>query len=250
MRQFVGIAVLVTMVVMVGMAVPGCKKDPPPPAPVPELAKAAQALEQAGRQMQEASKQVVQAAPEAQANAQVHLAEAMKNMGAAMNGGKKVEPVPFKDLKVLLPEDVAGWKRKEAKGEKTGAMGLALSQVSARYQPPAGATGNLSLKITDVGSLSGPMAMGLAGWASLEIDRESDDEYEKSTTFGGYKAFEKYNSKRKNGELKVLVANRFIVEARGHDVKMADVKEAAGKVDLKKLEGMRSQGQSQGEGSK
>jgi hypothetical protein len=48
----------------------------------------------------------------------------------------------------------------------------------------------------------------------------------------------------------VLVANRFIIEARGHDVEMAAVKEAAGKVDLKKLEGMKGPGQSQGEGAK
>jgi hypothetical protein len=116
-------------------------------------------------------------------------------------------------------------------------MGLSISEASARYEGEGGAS--LRIKIVDVGSLSGPMAMGLAGWASLEIDRESDDGYEKTTTFDGRKAVEKYNNGSKHGEIKVLLSNRFIVEVDGHQMKMDDVKAAAGKLDLKKLEGLK-----------
>jgi hypothetical protein len=42
-------------------------------------------------------------------------------------------------------------------------------------------------------SMTGPLALGLAGWASAEIDRETERGYEKSTVIGGNgnKALEK-----------------------------------------------------------
>jgi hypothetical protein len=218
-----------------GLAV-GCKKDPPPPPPPPSpaaaLAQAGAALAQAGKDLQQAG--TGQAGAQ---QGQVDMAQAMKAMGMALNGGQKVEPVSYKDLKALLPEDVAGFRRKEAKGQKNGAMGLSVSEASGRYEGPDGAS--LRIKIVDVGSLAGPMAIGLAGWAAMEIDRESDDGYEKTTTFGGYKAVEKYRNGSKHGEIKVLLASRFIVEVDGHRMKMDDVKAAAGKLDLKKLEGLK-----------
>jgi hypothetical protein len=211
----------------------GCQKDPPPPPPTTQMAQAATALDQAGKKLQAASKEVAAGTAGGEAN----MAEAMKAMGMALNGGKKVDPVSFKDLKALLPEELPGWKRKETKGEKNGAMGLSISQADGRYDGEGGAT--LRIKIVDAGSLTGPIGIGLAGWASIEIDRETDDEYEKSTTFGGYKAFEKYNSKEKTGEMKLLLAGRFIVEVRGHGVKIDDIKGALGKLDLKKLESLK-----------
>jgi hypothetical protein len=210
----------------------GCKKEPPPPPPPPSPAAA---LAQAGAALAQAGKNLQQAGTAQQG--QVDMAQAMKAMGMALNGGQKVEPVNFRDLKALLPEEVAGFKRKEAKGEKNGAMGLTISEASARYDGEGGA--NLRVKIVDVGSLAGPMAIGLAGWASMEVDRESDDGYEKTTTFAGYKAVEKYHNSSKHGEIKVLLAYRFIVEVDGHQTKMDDVKAAAGKLDLKKLETLR-----------
>jgi hypothetical protein len=213
----------------------GCKKEAPPPPtqPAEAFAQAAAALAQAGKNLQPSGK----AGPGGAQPGQVDMAQAMKAMGLAMNGGQKVEPVNFRELKALLPEEFGGFKRKESKGEKNGAMGLTISEASARYDGPDGA--NLRIKILDVGSLAGPMAMGLAGWASMEIDRESDDGYEKTTTFQGYKAVEKYHNSNKHGELKVLLASRFMVEVDGHQMKMDEVKSAAGKLDLKKLEGLK-----------
>ena len=66
--------------------------------------------------------------------------------------------------------------------------------------------------------------------------RESSDGYEKSTTFGGYPAVEKWEAERKNGEFTIVVGDRFVVKLEGHDV--ADIKtlrDFAGKVDLGKV---------------
>ena len=216
-------------------AATGCKKDPPPPPPAQvAVAQALSALQQAGQKLNDGSKSAPGAPPSPEA-----MAEAMKAMGQVLGGGQKVNPVSFHELKALLPEDLAGWKRKEAKGEKSGAMGITVAEASARFERDGGAS--LHVKIVDAGSLSGPLGMAFAGWAMAEIDRESDDEYEKSTTFGGYKAFETYNSKQKTGELKLLLSGRFIVEVRGNGVTMDEIKDAARKLDLKKLQGLKSE---------
>ncbi len=79
-------------------------------------------------------------------------------------------------------------------------------------------------------------------WANNEIDRESDNEYEKSTTFKGYKALEKYNKKTHSGDLSVLIGGRFVVEAQGSNVDMKALKDVLASVDLKKLDGMKGKG--------
>jgi hypothetical protein len=132
-----------------------------------------------------------------------------------------------------LPEALPGFKRTEAKGEKAGAMGMVVSQASADYSGEDGA--HLDIKMLDIGNLAGPLGLGLAGWASVEIDRETETGYERSTVLGGNKAFEKYDTRSKHGEVKVLVGNRFIVEVRGRNVKVDDIKAAVGKLDLAKL---------------
>ena len=109
---------------------------------------------------------------------------------------------------------------------------MVVSQASADYSGEDGT--HLDIKLLNIGNLAGPLGLGLAGWASVEIDRETETGYEKSTVLGGNKAFEKYDTRSKHGEVKVLVGSRFIVEVRGRNVKV-DIKAAVGKLDLAKL---------------
>jgi hypothetical protein len=224
---------IVATAVVLGL---GCKKEPPPPPPTSPLA---QALEQAAQAADHAGQAAQQGQLAARAGAQnaqqasANLAQAMQMLGGQNAGGPRVEPVNFRELKALLPESLPGFKRTSANGEKAGAMGVVMSQASADYSGDGGA--HVGIKMIDVGSMSGPLALGLAGWASAEIDRETETGYEKSTVLGGHKAFEKYDNRSKHGEVNVLVGNRFIVEVRGRDVKVDDLKAAVGKLDLAKL---------------
>jgi hypothetical protein len=224
---------IVATAVVLGL---GCKKEPPPPPPTSPLA---QALEQAAQAADHAGQAAQQGQLAARAGAQnaqqasANLAQAMQMLGGQNAGGPRVEPVNFRELKALLPESLPGFKRTSANGEKAGAMGVVMSQASADYSGDGGA--HVGIKVIDVGSMSGPLALGLAGWASAEIDRETETGYEKSTVLGGHKAFEKYDNRSKHGEVNVLVGNRFIVEVRGRDVKVDDLKAAVGKLDLAKL---------------
>jgi hypothetical protein len=213
----------------------GCKKEPPPPPANPlaqALEHAGQAVNKAGQAAQEGQLAARAGAKTAQAGA-ANLAQAMQMLGGQNANGQRIEPVNFRELKALLPEALPGFKRTEAKGEKAGAMGMVVSQASANYSGEDGA--HLDIKLLDIGNLAGPLGLGLAGWASVEIDRETETGYEKSTVLGSNKAFEKYDTRSKHGEVKVLVGNRFIVEVRGRNVQVDDIKAAVGKLDLVKL---------------
>jgi hypothetical protein len=164
-------------------------------------------------------------------------AAAMKQMAEAMKGGGAAAPlVDFRELKALLPEKLGDMKRVEASGEKAGAMGFALSHARGRYKGTS--EDRASIKILDTGGLMGPMAFAVAGLAMVEIDKETEDGYEKTTTFEGKKAFEKYNNKSKRGEIKVIVGNRFVVEVDGDELSMDALKAAVKSIDLGKLEGL------------
>jgi hypothetical protein len=218
----------------------GCQKEPspPPPSPLAQVAQqVGQAANRAGQPGQSANPSAppnafAQAGQATQQNA--NLAQAMKLLaGQNAAGGPRPEPVNFRDLKGLLPESLPGFKRTSATGEKAGAMGMVVSHADGEYSGEGGA--HLSVKITDIGNVTGPLGLGLAGWAMVEVDRETETGYEKSTVLGGNKAFEKYDSRSKHGEVNVLVGNRFVVEVKGRDVKMDDMKGVAGKLDLAKL---------------
>ncbi len=197
------------------------------------------AAEEAVANMAEVSKKM----EEATKNGTANMSDAMGALSAAMgavNGGKKVETVDYKVLKDMLPTEIGGMKRTDASGEKTSAMGMQISNAEGRYRNDAGAS--MTVKITDIGSMTGLAGMATYAWASTEIDRESESGYEKTSTFKGFKSREEYNRSSKSGEISVLVGNRFVTEVSGHNVEMDAIKDALGKLDLKKLEGMKGEG--------
>jgi hypothetical protein len=191
------------------------------------------------KKLQEAAKQANQAGEVLKEGAE-KMADAFKGLSGDGTEGKKVEPVNFRELKALLPESLPGLKRTSAEGEKTSAFGVKVSEAHASYDNEEGA--NVSVKITDMGSVSGLMGMATLGWAYADVDRETDEGYEKTTTFKGHKALEKYSTESKNGELSIFVAGRFIVNVEGSNVEMSYIKEVAGKIDLGALESMKDSG--------
>jgi hypothetical protein len=163
------------------------------------------------------------------------MAEENRQALAQMNQGKVVEAVSGATLKDLLPADLPGMKRTSASGERNQAMGVDVSNAEGRYNAADGQGANVLIRFTDVGSVSGPMRMGMASWATAQYSRETDTGYEKTTTFAGYKAFEEYRTQDKRATVRVWVAERFIVEIMGNNVTMDTLKEMLGKVDFKKL---------------
>ena len=161
-------------------------------------------------------------------------------LGTATSGGKKIETVDFRELKALLPASLAGMKRTNATGQKSTAMGMQISSAEGSYSSDDGKS--VTLKIGDIGSMTGLAGMAAYAWASTEVDSESDNGYEKTTRFKGFKAMEKYNKQSRSGELSVLVGGRFVVEADGSNIDMDSLKSALGNIDLRKLDQMKGKG--------
>jgi hypothetical protein len=195
---------------------------------------AAEQLAKAGEEMDAAGKKLASGDPEA-------MAEGMKKMQAALSGGKKVDPVDFRELKNLLPDALPGLKRTNATGERTAAMGMNISHAEADYQSEDGSQ-TMNFKLTDLGSISGMAAMTAYAWAFADFDRETETGYEKTSTISGHKAFEQYDSADNNGSLQILVSNRFLVEINGDGVTMEAMKTAANKLNLGKLKKMKDFG--------
>lgn len=152
---------------------------------------------------------------------------------AGQQGAKPV--VDFREMKALLPAELpGGFKAAEGypKGRKTAAMGMTIAEAEGSYEK---GDNTITIKLSDISGTGGMGMMAHAAWASVAIDNEDDDGYERTTTIDGQKALEKYNTKDKDGEVQVFVDNRFIVEVKGQGVTMDDLKAAIKAVDLKKL---------------
>jgi hypothetical protein len=176
----------------------------------------------------------------------VNVGAALSAMGAAAggaataaNGGANIEPVDFRALKELLPDELGGLPRKNTSGEKAGAFGIVTSSAEGSYAAD-GKPGSLHVKITDPGTLSGLTALG-AVWMNAQIDKETDNGYEKTGTLNGRRYHEQYN-KSGHGELTMIAGNRFIVEVSGNGVDMNTIKAAMARIDLAKLDAMKMAG--------
>ncbi len=167
------------------------------------------------------------------------LMEAAKSLEQAAQqmqeqGGEMKEPVDFRALKELLPSSVNGMPLSDASGEKTGMMGFKMSTAKGKYSK---GDNRVDLSIVDFGGVTGALSM-IAAWTMVDIDKENDQGYERTTTYKGFKGFEKYDNQNKDGQLAVLVGNRFMVTADGSNVDMAVIRKAIDALNLQKLQGI------------
>jgi hypothetical protein len=193
------------------------------------------AAEAAAKQMEEA----IAAAGAAGATGAAAVGNAIA--AGALAAGKASDAVDFRVLKELLPEDINGMPRASSDGEKTGAMGFTMSRAEARYQTQ-GTNASIKIEISDVGAMTGAAAMATYAWATMEVDRENEAGYEKTTTLKGYRGYEKLDRQSNYAELSLMVGGRFMVELEGNEVGMDALKAALDKIDLGKLEGMKGFG--------
>ncbi len=192
---------------------------------------AAAKMDDFAKKMEEASKKME--AAQKSGKPEEAMAAAMTGLGAAL-GGKSAEPVSIDQLKPLVPETFAGMPKKSSRAEKAGAMGFMVSEAEARYGDDGGK--GVTLKITDTGGAAGLMT--LASW----VQGEREDEYGRERTYkdGSRTVHEKARKDGRN-EFALVLAERFVVSAKGQ-VDLAALKGAVGGLDLAKLESMKNEG--------
>ena len=240
MRTFRVVVATVSTAVVCAALLNGCGKSKEQEAAEAFAAKMAEASKKMEAIAKSAKSGMPQTPEQAMKQGADAMAAASSAMGAMMGGDGKgaVEPVDFRELKALLPEALGALKRGEATGEKTGAMGIKVSNAEATYS--AGDEARIKLKIVDMGSMSGFAGMAGAAWTMVDIDRETSTGYEKTSTVAGRKTYEKWNKDGKHGEVNMVVASRFMIEIRGDGVEIKDLKQAAAALDYGKLEALKS----------
>jgi hypothetical protein len=182
-------------------------------------------LDEAARKMEDAQK-----SGDTQA-----AADAMKAITGAISSASG-EAVDFRELRALLPEALPGMKRVTIEGQKGGAMGVNVATAKAEYLGEGPAKNqSIRLEISDIAGM-GAMASFALAWANVDIDKETQDGYEKTTTVNGRRSIEKFSKASGQGEVTTLVANRFVVTAQGSNVDLAAFKAAVAAIDLNKLE--------------
>jgi hypothetical protein len=185
----------------------------------------AKKIEQAGKKMEAVQKS---GKPEDTA------AAAIGGLAAAF-GGKSAEPVGIDQLKPLVPETLSGMARKSQRAEKVGALGFMVSEAEARYGDDGGQ--NVTLKISDTGGAAG--LLSLASW--VQGEREDENGREKTYKAANGRLTHEKASKSGRSEYSVVVAERFVVSAKGR-ADLAVLKSAVESIDLAKLEAMKDLG--------
>lgn len=161
----------------------------------------------------------------------MELVDKIKEEAENISNDEPKEVVDAKLLKELLPETAAGLTKKSAESEKTGAMGFMVSRAEANYKNEEGSIEVNIIYVAGTGAL-----MGIAAWSLIDMNKKTENGYEKTTTYKGNKAYEKYDSKNKDGEIAVIVAKRFVVTVKGNNVELDKVKDTLDDIDLGKLE--------------
>jgi len=152
-------------------------------------------------------------------------------LGGGSGSGRTVD---YRTLREMLPASFAGFARGEATGKRSAALGMETAEASAPY---TAGRASATLTITDLGTMRGLGAMGMAWMQGAGIDQESDDGFERTLRVQDFPAHVK-QSGRGDGlraEMTVVVGERFLVKAEvdGGDARVAQA--AATSVDLARL---------------
>ena len=130
-------------------------------------------------------------------------------------------------LEAFLPEPLKGWTAEAATSQAAGnaMMGGGISAERSYTK------GDSSVKINIVAD--SPLLQGVMMMMGNPMFAASDGG--KVERIGGQKAVIKYTPADKNGDIKIVVANRFLVTVEGNGITDADLKEYAKAIDYTKM---------------
>jgi hypothetical protein len=147
----------------------------------------------------------------------------------------KGQSIDFRKLKEWMPTELNGLKRSECNGERNKVGEISISQCSATFKKDDNdGSPRIQVQVMDYSNLD--MAKGLsAAWTLTEIDKESDDGFEKTVKVKGSPGFLRWQKEAKHGEVQLLVKDRYIVTVQTDNVPSEQVIKVAEALALDKL---------------
>ena len=144
------------------------------------------------------------------------------NYASQLIGQKKGE-----SLETLLPKPLAGWEADKATSQAAGAAVFGGGVTANRSYRKDDKEVSVSY-ITD-----SPMLQGIMMMFSNPMFATADGG--KLEKINGQKAIVNYDEDGKSGEIKLVIANRFLITIEGSNVDLKDLKDYAGSIDFNKL---------------
>lgn len=162
---------------------------------------------------------------------------AMESFATLASGGKKVEPVAVDRLKQFLPATLDGMLRSEVTAEQTSFGPMSVTAASATYRD---SSRTVRVDVGDMAAAGGLFA--LTAFMGAAQSRETDVGYEKMRRVDGRLVIEKRDKRSGAAEYGVVLADRFVVNARSDNVDAQALRTMIAKLDMAKLEAMKDVG--------
>lgn len=154
-----------------------------------------------------------------------NAANEMKNRNEEL---QKLSPLSMDELKALLPEEIMGAKREKV--EATKMAGLA-SFAKAEYN--MNDSTNVSLTFFDCAGTAGAGYYNMSFFGLMNFEQDNETEYTKTTEFKGDKAIEHCQKTRSECEFTFFGGDRFLVQLKGDNVGIDQLKQVAGGLKIK-----------------
>jgi hypothetical protein len=132
-------------------------------------------------------------------------------------------------LRAFLPNPVSGWKAEDAKSQAMGSAMFGGGVAAERSYVKGDSRVNVTI-LTD-----SPMMQAMMMMFSNPMMATSDGG--KLEKINGEKAIVKYSNETKDGDINMVIANRFLITVQGNDVIRQDLISFAQGIDFKKLAG-------------
>jgi hypothetical protein len=139
----------------------------------------------------------------------------------------KLKPYTTDEIKAFFPEELMGMKRTEYAANAM--MGFASG--SAEYKKDDST--RLKLELFDCAGEAGSAFYGLQYLAVMQTEKDSEDEYIKTTDFNGGRAIETVYKKQNRNSFVYFGGDRLMVTLTGENIPLSEVKSVASKLALK-----------------
>ncbi len=151
-------------------------------------------------------------------------------LGLFAQADKPVDPVNWRELAPFLI-DFPGW---EAEGKATGAsVSMGAYKVSNAKRSYSSNSSDLEIEIID-GAFNQMVYAAFNMAITYEVD--TSDEYHKKVNISGFPGYETYEYDDEDGEIVLLVGDRFLIQIEGDDIEdNSSLVAVANALDLKGL---------------
>jgi hypothetical protein len=164
-------------------------------------------------------------------------------VGAVVGADTSTQALSTDEIQALVPATLAGMPRTSLTSERSGALGIQVSEANAVYDNGQGRS--LRLSLNDTGGAQG--LVQLASWAGVEQERSWAGGYEKDYRVDGRMLHERWDSASGSGEFGMVVGGRFAIQVAGQAANIDELKSAvAAGVDVAKLEAIAAAAKSGG----